>query len=79
MLGASLAGQREYDQAEPLLLSGYQGLKQRELAIPWANRSALKQAGERIVELYQDWGKPEKAAESRERLRLSLLADSQLH
>ncbi len=33
MLGGALLGQKKYDAAEPLLLKGYAGLKQREGAI----------------------------------------------
>jgi tetratricopeptide (TPR) repeat protein len=65
MLGASLAGQKKYAEAEPLLLSGYEGMLQREATIPAASRIKLEQARKWIVQLYQDWGKPEKAAEWR--------------
>ena len=74
MLGASLAGQGKFGEAEPLLRSGYQGLVQRKDTIPWNSRSALDEAGERIARLYQNWGKPEQAAEWREKLHLSLAA-----
>jgi tetratricopeptide (TPR) repeat protein len=70
MLGASLAGQGRYSEAEQLLLTGYEGLRKRESTIPSPDRSALQHAGERIVRLYQDWGKPEEAAEWREKLRV---------
>jgi tetratricopeptide (TPR) repeat protein len=69
MLGASLAGQKKYADAEVLLLSGYQGMLQRQATTPASNRLKLGQAGERIVLLYQDWGKPEKATEWRKKLR----------
>jgi hypothetical protein len=62
-LGASLAGQKKYSDAEPLLLSGYEGMVQWHSAILAADRPALLAAGERIVRLYTDWGKPKKAAE----------------
>jgi len=65
LLGASLAGQKKYAEAESLLLSGYEGMEQRVDAIPAASRFRLEQAGKRIVELYQNWGKPEKASEWR--------------
>jgi tetratricopeptide (TPR) repeat protein len=68
MLGATFAAQARFGEAEPLLVAGYQGLLQRKTAIPWEARSTLEQAGERIVQLYRDWGKPEKAAEWREKL-----------
>jgi non-specific serine/threonine protein kinase/serine/threonine-protein kinase len=68
-LGVSLAGQKQYAQAEPLLVSGYEGLIQRRATIPAGNRSSLDGAGPGIVRLYEDWGKPEKAAEWRARLQ----------
>jgi hypothetical protein len=69
LLGASLAGQARFEQAESLLLAGYQGLSQRKESIPWASRSAPKEAGERIVQLYRDWQKTGKAAEWQTRLQ----------
>ena len=63
LLGGSLSGQGKHEEAEPLLLSGYQGLLQREGTIPRESRFFMKEAGERIVLLYQAWGKPAKAAE----------------
>jgi tetratricopeptide (TPR) repeat protein len=62
-LGASLAGQRKYEEAEPLLVAGYGGLFQRATSIPAGRRSELENSGTRLIQLYQDWGKPEKAAE----------------
>jgi tetratricopeptide (TPR) repeat protein len=63
LLGSVLARQRRYDAAEPLLLAGYQGLTERAAGIPAPDRSAyVGQAGDRIARLYQDWGKPDKAA-----------------
>jgi eukaryotic-like serine/threonine-protein kinase len=63
LLGASLAGLKKYTEAEPLLLAGYQGLaaqKNRMGASDWYH---VDRAHEWLVKLYQDWGKPEKAAE----------------
>jgi eukaryotic-like serine/threonine-protein kinase len=74
MLGASLALQARFTEAEPLLLAGYHGLVQRKGNIPIESRFALEQAGDRIVQLYRDWGNAEKAAEWRKKLR----ADSSL-
>jgi hypothetical protein len=72
MLGASLAGQARFASAEPLMLAGYQGLVQRRETIPWANRSAPEEAGERVVRLYRDWGKPENAAQWQAKLQRPL-------
>ena len=63
LLGESLAGQKKYAEAEPLLLEGYQGMLARKdrIEVPyWDN---LDRARGWIVQLYQAWGKPEKAAE----------------
>jgi tetratricopeptide (TPR) repeat protein len=60
VLGGSLAAQGRFDEAEPLLLGAYQELIQDQVKIPWDSRSAMGQAGERIIQLYESWGKPEK-------------------
>jgi eukaryotic-like serine/threonine-protein kinase len=69
LLGASLAGQKKYAAAEPLLLSGYQGLVRRAATIPAADKSVVELAEDWIVKLYRDWGKPEEAARWRARLK----------
>jgi hypothetical protein len=69
MLGRSLEGQGKFPEAEPLLISGYSGMLQRAAEIPFEERLALSQAGEQIVQLYEDWGKRDRAAEWRERLQ----------
>jgi non-specific serine/threonine protein kinase/serine/threonine-protein kinase len=71
LFGESLAGQKEYSEAEPLLLSGYAGMLQRQAAIPASNRSSLEQSGAWIVQLYQDWSKPLQVAEWRHKLELA--------
>jgi tetratricopeptide (TPR) repeat protein len=71
LLGASLASQKKYAEAEPLLLSGYEGMTQRIGTIPAASRFGLEQAGKQTVKLYQEWGKPQKAAEWREKLQVN--------
>jgi hypothetical protein len=68
ILRAALAGQGKYGEAEPLLLSGYEGRAQRVSTIPFENRSALDQCGTWIVELYENWGKLERVAEWRSKL-----------
>jgi hypothetical protein len=68
LLGASLSGQKKYPEAEPLMLSGREGLVARESSIPAPNRGCLPDAGRRLISLYTDWGKPEKAAEWKAKL-----------
>jgi tetratricopeptide (TPR) repeat protein len=65
LLGGSLAGQKKYAEAEPLLLQGYQGMAARKQRIAVPDRYHLDRAREWIVQLYEAWGKPEKAAEWR--------------
>jgi predicted Ser/Thr protein kinase len=67
LLGASLLGQGKYAEAEPLLISGYEGLEKLSPAI--SVEANLPEAGERVVRLYTAWDKPEKAAEWRQKLQ----------
>ena len=67
-LGGSLLGQKKYDEAEPLIVSGYEGMKAREAKIPPPGKPRLAEAAVRVVKLYEDWGKPDKAAEWRAKL-----------
>ncbi|MBV8896893.1 MAG: serine/threonine protein kinase [Acidobacteriaceae bacterium] len=62
LLGAAMAGQQKFSEAEPLLLSGYEGMRQRESEISVPERSNLSDAKARIVKFYQQWGKPDKAS-----------------
>jgi non-specific serine/threonine protein kinase/serine/threonine-protein kinase len=61
MLGEALAGQQKFAQAEPLVVEGYRGLKEREMKIPAAFRIRLTEALQRLVDLYIAWDKPEEA------------------
>ena len=61
----SLAGQQRYDEAEPLLVSGYEGMKQRQHTVGALNWPQVREAGKRLVRFYDSWSKPEKAAEWR--------------
>jgi serine/threonine protein kinase/DNA-binding SARP family transcriptional activator len=61
LLGEALLGQQKFAEAEPLLKAGYGGLKAREKAIPPQAKSRLALALDRLVQLYDAWGKPEQA------------------
>jgi serine/threonine protein kinase/tetratricopeptide (TPR) repeat protein len=67
-LGAALAGQKKFAAAEPYLIKGYEGLKERESRLPSQGKRELKDAAARIVPLYEAWQKPDKAAEWKKRL-----------
>jgi tetratricopeptide (TPR) repeat protein len=67
LLGASLAGQNKYSEAEPLLTEGYQGMAARNEQIDAPSRYHLDNAYEWLIQLYSAWGKPDKSAEWRKR------------
>jgi tetratricopeptide (TPR) repeat protein/tRNA A-37 threonylcarbamoyl transferase component Bud32 len=69
LLGGAVAGQGRYAEAEPLVVSGYEGMKERASRINGLDRVRLHEAAVRVVRLYEAWGKPEKAAEWRSRDR----------
>ena len=69
LLGASLAGQKRYAEAEPLLVSGREGMVQREATIPADSVSVVAQAGKRLAQLYESWGKTKEAAEWRQKVQ----------
>jgi tetratricopeptide (TPR) repeat protein/tRNA A-37 threonylcarbamoyl transferase component Bud32 len=71
MLGGSLLGQGRYVEAEPLILSGYEGMKAREEKLPLMAKRRLAKAGERVVRLYEAWGKPEQASAWKAKLGMS--------
>jgi tetratricopeptide (TPR) repeat protein len=68
LLGASLLGQRDYAQAEPLLLSGYEGMKQREEKIPAHDKPRLVEAARLLARLYEDTSQPDKATQWKQKL-----------
>jgi serine/threonine protein kinase len=68
MLGACLLGQNQFTDAEPLLLSGYRAMKEREAKIPARGKIRLTESLERLVQLYDAWGKQEEADKWRKEL-----------
>ena len=70
LLGASLSGQMKYADAEPFLLQGYEGLVQRQASLaPHLNAPRrITESLERLVQLYDAWGKPAPAAEWKQKL-----------
>ena len=69
LLGGSLLGQKKYADAEPLLRSAYQGMRQREATIPAAGKVRLKQALERLVQLYEATGRARASRRVEEKAR----------
>ena len=69
-LGEALSGQKKFDEAEPLLVSGYEGVKAREDTIPPVLRKRVDQAGLKLIAFYEAWNKPAKAEEWRAKLKV---------
>ncbi len=68
-LGACLLQHEKFSDAEPLLLTGYAGLRQYEERIPVAiRRERLAAALQPLVQLYKNWNKPDEAAKLQQEL-----------
>jgi eukaryotic-like serine/threonine-protein kinase len=59
LLGGALLGQKKYADAEPLLLKGYEGMKQRVKSIPPQGNTRIPEALDRLIELYTAMNKPD--------------------
>ena len=68
VLGWVLLSQKRYDEAEPLLLQGYEGMKQRDASIPPRGKIRLSEALQWLVQLYEATGKKDEAAKWRKEL-----------
>src|SRR5262249_2407189 len=69
LLGDALLARQKYTEAEPLLLQGYDGMKQRQTRfLLTEDRHRLIEATERIVHLYEATNQPRKAKEWRAKL-----------
>ncbi len=68
LLGASLLGQRKYEAAEPVLLSAYEGMKQHADQMPSDGKQYLREALQRLAQLYEDTNRPGQAAEWKKQL-----------
>ncbi len=72
LLGECLLNQKRFGEAEPLLIAGYEGVKQRS-EVGWKARFHRRHPGERralelLARLYAETGRPERAAEWRQKL-----------
>ncbi len=56
-LGEVLAAQKKYVEAEPLIVSGYEGLVARRKDVTVDAWPRLPEAGRRVLSLYEAWGK----------------------
>jgi hypothetical protein len=76
ILGESLMHQNKFADAEPMLISGYEGMKRHESSIPAADKPRVTKALDRVVKLYELWGKGDKASQWRERLEAAITPKS---
>jgi hypothetical protein len=65
LLGGALLGQKKFADAEPLLLTGYQGMKQREKTMPLQAQDCIPKTIERLAQLYEATNKKGDAAKWR--------------
>jgi len=61
LLGEALAAQGRYAEAEPLLLEGFDGIKRRRDPQDVLPAARIVAARDRLVRLYEAWGKPAEA------------------
>lgn len=67
-VGEALAGQGNHAEAEPLLLSSYEGLRSYAEKHPEADQGLARGAVRRLVDNYDAWGKQDAASMWRKRL-----------
>jgi hypothetical protein len=65
-----LSAQKAFSEAEPLLVSGYEGMAKRASMIPPQDKPHLTRSLERLVELYEAIGNRDEAMRWRRQLEL---------
>ncbi len=78
MLGGALSGQKKYAEAQPLLLAGYEGMKQREAKIPPAGKVRLTEALDRLIQVCDAMDKKDEAVKWRKELEAQKEAQGRL-
>ena len=67
-VGAAMAAKGSRPEAEALLVKGYEGMKAREAKIPThVKEDRLTEGLQRVIGLYEAWGKPEQASQWRKK------------
>ena len=54
-----MLGQKRFADAEPLLLAGYEGMKQREKTMPPQASTRVPESVDRLIELFTVTNKPD--------------------
>ena len=68
LVGASLLGQKKYADAEPPLLSGWEGMDKRQDKIPADSKAVLREALQHLVQLYEATDHPSQASDWKQKL-----------
>jgi serine/threonine protein kinase/tetratricopeptide (TPR) repeat protein len=71
LLGWVLLCRGRFGEAEPLIVPGYEGMKAREARIWVPDRRRLSEGAERVIRLYEAWGRPGQATEWKRKLGLA--------
>jgi serine/threonine protein kinase len=77
MLGEALSGQKKYEEAEQLLVAGYEGLKRHAKSVPAAGSWLFDDALQRLVRHYEALGRKDEAAKWQKELDAILSARKQ--
>ncbi len=59
ILGGVLLGQKNYSDAEPYLVKGFEGMKSREKNIPPQGSTRIPESLDRLIEIYKATNKPD--------------------
>jgi serine/threonine protein kinase/Flp pilus assembly protein TadD len=62
IVGGLLLDEKKLAEAKPLLVSGFEGMKNHEKEIPFERRPSLTNAAHRLVRLYEAMGQADKAS-----------------
>jgi eukaryotic-like serine/threonine-protein kinase len=68
LLGGALLGEKQYADAEPRLVAGYEGMKRLEASAPLIKEFSMRHLLEQLVELYDSTDRPQEAANWKEKL-----------
>jgi tetratricopeptide (TPR) repeat protein len=69
VLGEALTGQGKFEEAEPLLVEGYERIRARAWQVPYTVHDVRREESiQRLIDLYHAWGKPEQAGRWRSTL-----------
>ena len=58
LLGPSLLGHAKFDEPQPMLMAGFEGLRARESTIPPQGKVRVPECLDRLIELYEELERP---------------------